>query len=72
MRVIWQIAFKEGLWEYVFAYTLVDDLLLEKHLHIIFQKQWVRDIPYHYRLAKTTHAQARQVTFLSFETHLGP
>ena len=31
--------------------TLVDVLSLEKHLYIIFQKQWVRDIPHHYRLA---------------------
>ena len=33
------------------GYTLVDALFLEKHLYIIFQKQWVRDIPDHYRLA---------------------
>ena len=33
------------------GYTLVDALFLEKHFYIIFQKQWVRDIPDHYRLA---------------------
>ena len=35
---------------YWLGYTLVDDLLLEKHLYIIFLKQWVRDIPHQYRL----------------------
>ena len=33
------------------GYSLVDDHFLEKHVYIIFQKQWVRDVPDHYRSA---------------------
>ena len=33
------------------GYALVDALFLEKYLYIIFQKEWVRGIPDHNRLA---------------------
>ena len=55
MKAIRQIAFKVGLYViskffqsrfvHLATYTLVDKLFREKHLYIIFQKQWVRDIP---------------------------
>ena len=52
------------------SWLQLDFLFLEKHLDIIFQKQWVKDIPDHYRLAETIEAQDKQVIFSTMLKHI--